>query len=392
MPSTRRLWPRPASRCGEILERLHLESPRVPIVANVNGEFYPTGPDVVPQMLDILAQQVASPVQFVKGLRTLYDAGARVFVEVGPKKALQGFAEDVLGDRAATSFRCSPIIPRSGDIAAFNQALCGLYAAGLGRGIGRRRSEIPRPSSRAIHRYRAVTLTRGSSQLQLHRDELPAAASLQRSATCSPTSWIAAGRFTAARPAPTDHPVAITGAALGLPGTDHIFDDGNVARILRGDQFIDAIPTRFRRAMLDKHITRLVKSDNGGPTFESIHDVADVIKLAGRGGAFDLEKEFGVSADRVAALDRVTQPGDRRGHRRPARCRHPAGHALQDHHQRHAVAGSLGIAGRSARRYGRDLRLGVPGLRLVRRRAVALLRGPRPPRAVGDAGRPARAA
>ena len=50
-------------------------------------------------MLDILAQQVASPVQFVKGLRTLYDAGARVFVEVGPKKALQGFAEDVLGDR-----------------------------------------------------------------------------------------------------------------------------------------------------------------------------------------------------------------------------------------------------------------------------------------------------
>ena len=49
-------------------------------------------------MLDILARQVASPVQFVKGLRTLYDEGARVFVEVGPKRALQGFAADVLGD------------------------------------------------------------------------------------------------------------------------------------------------------------------------------------------------------------------------------------------------------------------------------------------------------
>ena len=81
----------------QVLERLHLQSPRLPIVANINGEFYPTGPDVVPQMLDILAQQVASPVQFVKGLHTLYDAGARIFVEVGPKKALQGFAEDVLG-------------------------------------------------------------------------------------------------------------------------------------------------------------------------------------------------------------------------------------------------------------------------------------------------------
>ena len=87
-----------------VLERLHLESPRLPIVANTNGEFYPMGPDVVPKMLDILTQQVASPVQFVKGLRTLYDAGARVFVEVGPKKALQGFAEDVLGSYSDVGF------------------------------------------------------------------------------------------------------------------------------------------------------------------------------------------------------------------------------------------------------------------------------------------------
>jgi acyl transferase domain-containing protein len=72
-----------------MLHRLHLSPPRIPIVANVDGEFYPAGPNVVSQIVDILARQVASPVQFVKGLRTLYAAGARVFVEVGPKKALQ---------------------------------------------------------------------------------------------------------------------------------------------------------------------------------------------------------------------------------------------------------------------------------------------------------------
>ena len=59
--------------------------------------------------------------------------------------------------------------------------------------------------------------------------------------------------------------------------------------------------------MLDKHITRLVKSESGEARFDTIEDVADVIKLAGRGGAFDLEKEFGVSAERLAALDRVTR-------------------------------------------------------------------------------------
>ena len=63
--------------------------------------------------------------------------------------------------------------------------------------------------------------------------------------------------------------MAITGAALGLPGTDHVFDDANIGRILRGDQFIDSIPARLRRDMLDKHITRLVKSDSGG-RFETI--------------------------------------------------------------------------------------------------------------------------
>ena len=57
------------------------------------------GPGVVPEMIDLLGKQVASPVQFVKGLKTLYEAGARIFVEVGPKRVLYGFVEDVLGER-----------------------------------------------------------------------------------------------------------------------------------------------------------------------------------------------------------------------------------------------------------------------------------------------------
>ena len=109
------------------------------------------------------------------------------------------------------------------------------------------------------------------------------------------------------KPATASLQVGITGASLGLPGTEHIFDDGNIERILRGDQFISAIPAHFRQDMLDKNIRRLVKSEQGEATFESIHDVADVIKLAGRGGAFDLESEFGVPSEHLAAFDRVTR-------------------------------------------------------------------------------------
>ena len=105
------------------------------MVANVDGEFYPTGPGVEEQIIDILARQVASPVQFVKGLHTLYDAGARVFVETGPKRALWGFAADVLGDDVMTLFTNHPKV---GELPSFNQALCGLYAAGVGAPPSRR--------------------------------------------------------------------------------------------------------------------------------------------------------------------------------------------------------------------------------------------------------------
>ena len=339
-----------------MLERLHLQSPRIPIVANVDGEFYPMGPNVVPQMLDILAQQVASPVQFVKGLHTLYNAGARVFVEVGPKKALQGFAEDVLGkqDDVVSLFTNHP---KWGDATAFNQALCGLYAAGLGRGTQEAVADVATKINVAPQ-LPNVTVSHVATGTHRQEDRYNQLGHLFAEFLDRATQ-IDGREATASRPT---SPVVITGAALGLPGTEHIFDDGNIARLLRGEQFIDAIPNRFRRAMLDKHITRLVKSENGEPTFETIDDVGDAIKLAGRAGAFDLEREFGVSAERIAALDRDDCTCHRRWNRRLARCRHPAGPALQNHDQRHAPARSLGIAGGVARRHWRDFRLGISGV------------------------------
>jgi acyl transferase domain-containing protein/NAD(P)-dependent dehydrogenase (short-subunit alcohol dehydrogenase family) len=289
------------------LERLHLQSPRVPIVANVNGEFYPQGTHVVPQMLDILSKQVASPVQFVKGLHTLYEAGARVFVEVGPKKALQGFAEDVLGEHPDVLSLFSNH-PKFGDFVSFNQALCGLYSAGLGRGISSASTDelevsvsiiTPQGTSKLAATNETKIKPKVEAKNGDHFQELGRffADVLER-------GWQIYRRQDSSS---ARAPVVITGAALGLPGTDHVFDDANIARILQGEQLIDLIPTRFRKAMLEKHITRLVKSDDNGPTFETINDIAEVIKLAGRAGALDLQNEFGVSADRLAALDRATQ-------------------------------------------------------------------------------------
>ena len=279
------------------LSQLHLESPHIPVVTNVTGDFYPEGPDVVPQMLDLLGRQVASPVQFLKGLHTLYAAGARLFVETGPKKALHGFVEDVLGDHPDVVALFTNH-PKLDDVTAFNQALCGLYAAGLGDG---RAADAPSVVSASVSNIPAPSRVEDPV---MHTTNGKYEVLGRMLADVLERGWQVYRGGSEPR---MDAPVAITGAALGLPGTDRIFDDDNVGRILRGDQLIDVIPTRLRRAMLDKNITRLVKTDNGGPTFDRISDVADVIKLAGRGGSFDLEREFGVSAERLAALDRFTQ-------------------------------------------------------------------------------------
>ena len=101
--------------------------------------------------------------------------------------------------------------------------------------------------------------------------------------------------------------MVVTGAALGLPGSEHVFDDANVGRILDGEQFLGPIPAEVREAMVRKNIIRLVKNERGEGRFETIDDVSEVIKLAARRRQFDLHEEYGYPADRLLALDITSQ-------------------------------------------------------------------------------------
>jgi acyl transferase domain-containing protein/acyl carrier protein len=295
-----------------LLERLRLESPAIPLVANLDGRFYPMGPNVTGRMIEILGRQIASPVQFVEGLRTLYEAGCRVFVEVGPKRALHGFVEDVLGGKpdVVSLFTNHP---KQGDLVSFNHALCGLYAAGLGGGtrpvpgtVGEPAPEPPPPPDPTPPAPTGARSAMPDGDLYTRLGHVFADALAKGYELLGAAGSSAAPRLAAEGigPALDTEPVVVTGAGLGLPGRDRVFADDNVAAILHGDQLIDTIPTRFRRLMTEKHITRLVKTKEGGGRFEDITSQADVIKLAGRAGALDLVEEFGFPEERVDALER----------------------------------------------------------------------------------------
>ena len=104
-----------------------------------------------------------------------------------------------------------------------------------------------------------------------------------------------------------DQPVVITGAALGLPGVEHVFDDANIGRILAGEQFISSLPEAARVRMAEMRITRVVKSESGGGSFETIDDPADVIKLAGLHAPIDVVEQFAVESARDDAFDSTTR-------------------------------------------------------------------------------------
>ncbi|MGQ9548246.1 MAG: beta-ketoacyl synthase N-terminal-like domain-containing protein, partial [Roseiflexus sp.] len=334
------------------LDRFHIAPPRIPLVANVTGELYPT---TVEEIKDILEKQIASPVQWVKGLETLYREGVRCFVEVGPKKALKGFVDDVLGSKpdVVSLFTNHP---KTGTLQSFNQALCGLYTAGYGLvdetiedhqdGAAQTGATLTATVASA-----AATSAAGASASVAGAPvsapapvagapvsapapvvSTPAVGAPARSTTEEapmvngiPIDTLGKLLIQALQGAQAVHPatpgatvydrnlpptgsVVISGTGLGLPGAEKpVMDEQNALRILHGEQFIDLIPERFRRQMLAHNITRVVKSEDGSGSFETLTEPDEVIRLAGRPGPFDLSEEYGVPAKLVEALDSTTQ-------------------------------------------------------------------------------------
>jgi malonyl CoA-acyl carrier protein transacylase len=293
----------------EVLDRLRISEPQLPLIANLTGDFYPHTPEAIK---DNLQQQVASTVQWVKGLEKLYDNGVRTFVEVGPKRALRGFARDVFMDREEV-LALMTLHPKTGDLQAFNQALCGLYAAGY-TGQNGTITDMTAPAQPVIQseptpEMRQPTPPTDGNGAQPSMEALSqiVTQAVQQAMSQVPTAVAPAQTLYDRNERPLGS-VVISGTGLGLPGAEkQVMDPDNALRILGGEQFIDLIPERFRKLIVDKRVTRLVKAADGSGRLVTITEPEEVVKLAGRPGAFDLTEEYGVPRKLVEALDITSQ-------------------------------------------------------------------------------------
>ncbi len=126
-PSTAGSSPAPASRSAGRSTRWIWPRPAIPVFANATAEPYPDDPRPA---RDLLAGQLARPVEFVAQVEAMYRMGARTFLEVGPDARLTGLVRSILEGRDHTAIAVDASRGSAGNVLDLACSLATLAALG----------------------------------------------------------------------------------------------------------------------------------------------------------------------------------------------------------------------------------------------------------------------
>ncbi len=109
------------------LEEVEFAPSQLPVYANSTATQYPADPAAA---RDLLASQLARPVNFVNEIEQMYADGVRTFLEVGPGAVLTGLVNSILSGREYRAIALDSSNGRRGGIFDLAHALAQLSASG----------------------------------------------------------------------------------------------------------------------------------------------------------------------------------------------------------------------------------------------------------------------
>jgi acyl transferase domain-containing protein/NAD(P)-dependent dehydrogenase (short-subunit alcohol dehydrogenase family) len=109
------------------LESVDFAPSRMPVYANSTATEYPADPHAA---RDLLASQLARPVNFVNEIEQMYADGVRTFLEVGPGGVLTGLVNSILSGREFRAVALDSSNGRRGGVFDLAHALAQLSASG----------------------------------------------------------------------------------------------------------------------------------------------------------------------------------------------------------------------------------------------------------------------
>jgi len=111
------------------LDQVSIRPPSIPVQSNLTGRAYEVGDDFDQRLRDGLAAHMVRPVAFIENVESMYEAGARVFLEIGPGSTLCSFVDNILADRPHWTFPTN--VPRRSPALQLLHALAFCAARGL---------------------------------------------------------------------------------------------------------------------------------------------------------------------------------------------------------------------------------------------------------------------
>ncbi len=111
----------------QVVQKVSWQLPIMPVYANATAQPYPNQTQAISQTL---SDHILQPVQFRQKIENIYEAGGRIFVEIGPRNVLTNFVSNILDTRPHLAIALNPSRQKDSD-RQFRQAMAQLKVAGL---------------------------------------------------------------------------------------------------------------------------------------------------------------------------------------------------------------------------------------------------------------------